>query len=76
MAVRLEASHLTALSNHGVDIWLRICIHTGIFNLLHNIEAVNDFAKDNVLVVQERCGHRGDEKLASVAVWTTVLGPF
>jgi len=40
--------------------------------LLDNLLTVNDLAKDDVLVVEPRAWHSGDEELRAVGVWTSI----
>lgn len=46
----------------------------GHLHLAHDVHAVRDAAEDDVLVVEEGGGDRGDEELAAVCVWAGVLG--
>ena len=45
-------------------------------NLLHNGHAVDDFAKNDVFVIEEGRGGSGDEELRAVGVRARVLGHF
>lgn len=46
---------------------------SGILDLANDIHAVDDFAKDDVLVVEEGGGDRGDEELGAVGVGAGIL---
>jgi len=65
-------SHLPTLRNDNVRSRL-LRPKSSVLHLPHDIHAIDDFAEDDVLVVQERCGHGGDEELGAVGVWTGVL---
>lgn len=69
------ASQLTALGNDNVHVRdiPPFIPRLGVLHLVHDIHAVNYLAEDNVLPVEERSGHGGDEELASVGVGTRVL---
>jgi hypothetical protein len=40
----------------------------GVFDFAGNVDAINYLAKNNVLVVQKRRGHGGDEELAAIGI--------
>ena len=44
-----------------------------MFDFLHDVHAVDDFAEYDVLVVEEGGGEGGDEELAAVGVGAGVL---
>lgn len=68
-------SHLPTLSNRHVQIWhvpptpssLRL------LDLLDDIQAAYNLAKDNMLAVKMRRWYRGDEELGAVGVRARVL---
>lgn len=67
--------HLPTLRNSHIQI-RHIFTPTsrlGSLHLLHDVHAINDAAKDDVLAVEERCRHGGDEELGAVGVGTGVL---
>jgi hypothetical protein len=67
-----SCSHLATLRNS--DLLRRpLVARTHILNLAHNIQALDNFAKDNVLAVEMRRRSGQNEKLAAVGVRTRVL---
>ena len=44
-----------------------------MLHLLNDVEAVNHFAENDMLAVEERRGHRGNEELRPVGVGPCVL---
>lgn len=65
-------SHLAALRD--ADVLRRLLAHRArILDLAHDIHAVDDLAKDDVLAVEKRRRHGGDEELTTVCVWAGVL---
>jgi hypothetical protein len=44
-----------------------------MLHFTHHVHAVEDFAKDHMLSVEERCWHCGYEELAAVTIWARVL---
>lgn len=67
--------HLPTLRNRHVQIRhiLAPASSLGCLHLPHDIHAINDPAKDDVLAVEEGCGYGGDEELGAVGVGTGVL---
>lgn len=70
------SSHLAALCNSNVQIWhiLAPASRLGRLHLAHDVHAVGNAPKDDVLSVQKGCGHCRDEELRAVCVGTSVLG--
>ena len=69
----MKKLHLTALSNHNITNRLTLLLNARILNLLDDIHAVDNFAEDDMFVVEEGGGNGGDEELAAVGVWSRVL---
>ena len=73
--LRPQTLHLPTLGNN--DIHIRhvppLVTRPCHLDLAHHVHAVSDAAEDDMLVVEERGGHGGDEELASVRVWAGVL---
>lgn len=65
-------SHFAALRYHNSQLRLAICSHRHVLNLSHREEAVDDFAEDDVLVIEPIALIAGDEELASIRVRPTV----
>lgn len=55
MSSRLT-SHLATLCDCDICSRLALPSHSGVLDLVHNIHSIDDLAKDDVLVVQERGG--------------------
>lgn len=68
-------SHLPTLRNSHIQIRhiLAPTSRLGSLHLLHDVHAFNNAAKDDVLAVEERCGHSGNEELGAVGVGASVL---
>lgn len=71
MKVR-ESLHLTTLCNENVLDWL-VTHGTCVLDHTHNIHSFNNFAKNNVLVVQKRRRNASDEELAAICIRAGVL---
>ena len=68
-----SALHLSALGKGYILDWLVGHVGPDVLNLPHDLHAIDNLSEDNMLVVEMRQWDRGDEKLASVRVWTRVL---
>jgi len=71
--MRRKKSHLelTAIGNDKLLLW-RAAAGAEALHLLDDLLTVDDLAEDDVLAVQPRAWHRGDEELRAVGVWTSV----
>lgn len=64
--------HLSTLRDN--DILIRLVVRdAGILHHANEIHALDDAAKNNMLVVQKRRGGASNEELTSVGVWARVL---
>lgn len=68
-----NASHLTALRDGDFLIWLVFTPCAHIFDLLHRVHAVYDFAEDHMFPVKKRCWYSRDEELTAICVRARVL---
>lgn len=62
------ASQLAAVGNENLLLGLVAGSSAQVLDLADNGLAVEDFAKDNVLAVEVRCGNGGDEELGAVGI--------
>jgi hypothetical protein len=67
--------HFTTLGDDHVEVRpIRGSIASfGSLHLLYHVHAVDDLAKDDMLVVEERCGNSGDEELGPISVRSSIL---
>lgn len=71
----LGALHFSALRDDNVHVGHILTTVAGLggLHLLDDVHAVDDFAEDDVLVVEEGSGNGGDEELGAVCVGTGIL---
>lgn len=60
-------SHFSTLRDGNIRSW-PLASKPRVLHFANNVHAVDDFAEDDVLVVQERCRDGADEELATVRV--------
>lgn len=65
--------HLTTLGDGHLLVRLVIPACANVFDLLHDVEAIDDFAEHYMLPVEERRWYARDEELTSVRIRTRVL---
>lgn len=66
-------SHLTTLRNNHILIRLIILPNPHILNLPHNIHALHDLPKNNMLAIQMRRRSTSDEELRPIRIRPTIL---
>lgn len=69
---KLKLSHFATLRNDDIRSGL-FAPGASIFDFADDVDAVDDFAEDDVLVVEKGGGDGGDEELAAVGVGSGVL---
>lgn len=70
-----ERLHFTTLGDDYVEVRsIRGSIASfGSLHLLYHVHAVDDLAKDDMLVIEERCGNSCDEELRTIGIRSSVL---
>lgn len=73
VSIATNRSHLAALRYDDIQDWSIVGTSLDILDLPYHIEAIDDLAEDNMLIVQEgrRCGR--DEELATICILARVL---
>ena len=72
LADNYQKSHLSALNNGHVLVWL-VSGGPGIFNHLNNIHSIDDLSKNDMFAIQKWSWCRCDEKLATIRIGARVL---
>lgn len=66
---RMLHSHFTTLSDGHILKWLVAWFGCArVFDLVNDVQAINHFAENNMLVVQKWRWNRGDEELGTVGI--------
>lgn len=70
---RSQRSHLSALRDDYIIHRLTLSSHSGVLNLVHDVHAVDDFAENDMLVVEVRSRNGREEELAAIGIRPRVL---